>query len=344
MSLYYVFVPLEGLHLTCDFKVYSAALYGTPPNYTPTRVGLHQVYNEPYELYGRIPVRGYSQLTEVIPIDELTLSALEMIPDVKLHDFTCLIFEVELDRPDYARSTIPEENTAILYYLLNRGEQIVDLLRLYFFRPGEDISIGGVGALGNGFYGMWIGNDGEDANFIARKVSRYQLVQVPLEVGIVEVRKIYNDDTYRELSSAACSDIVDLDPTLQKVFESLRAFRESRELQSWEARFRHLATIAESLAKPTEGDRLQGEKLRKQIAEIASAEWEWWLDDSVEEIVDDLWRNTRNPITHSLRTAMSLGRDPQSDMYKMEKIVISMLRALVSAWRLQHLIGEDPYE
>src|ERR1035441_4883364 len=39
-SMHYALTTVEGLHLTCDFVVYSAALFGCPPDYSPTRVGV----------------------------------------------------------------------------------------------------------------------------------------------------------------------------------------------------------------------------------------------------------------------------------------------------------------
>src|SRR5436853_497117 len=57
--MHYTLATVEGLHLTCDFVVYSAALYGCPPNYSPTPVGLQETYGQPHEILGSVPFEAY---------------------------------------------------------------------------------------------------------------------------------------------------------------------------------------------------------------------------------------------------------------------------------------------
>ena len=327
--MYYALATVEGLHLTCDFVIYSAALYGCPPNYTPTPVGLHELYRQPYQLLGSIPFKDYVHFGPLSAVDELTLQVIRGVQNRTLKSYTCVAFEIELDA--YLRPLDTESNSSLLQQLLERGERILDVIRLFLFKPGEHRSIGRVGAIGNGVYGAWVGDDGENANFVARKISQYQLVQSPFEVTLDDVRRIYNDPVFKELNSAA-SHHYDLDDKLLKrIFQSLRAFRESREIQSSEARFLRLGSLAEHLAKKDEVDHFKGQELRNRIARIASKGWNKKSD--ILHIVKDLWDNARNPLTHSVETFSSIKRDPTLDIPNIELIVINMIQAVVIAWR-----------
>jgi hypothetical protein len=311
-------------------------------------------------LLGAIPFTSYVHFSETSAMDDLTLQEISGLPERRIKDFTCVAFELELDKSDYALASSERFNSALLQDLLARGDKILDVLRLYLFKPGQDNSIGRVGAIANGVYGLWLGTiDGESVKFIARRVSRYQLVQDPIDVSLAEVRRIYNDDTFKELYSAACMGTQRY-PVLDGVFDGLRAFRESRELQSWEARFRHLGALAEGLAKKDKSERLFGKELRDRMAHVASRGWytelsgnsssdilpkpthsaslkhlEWNTKDDVLKVVEDLWDNVRNPLTHSAATFTSLGRDPKQDVLNIERIVVAMIHALVNAWRLE---------
>lgn len=250
------------------------------------------------------------------------------------------MFELEEEEwVDLSQLTTPQENNALLERVRLQADQILDVLRLYLFRPGEDRSIGRAGSMGGGVCGIWFGDE-EVARFIARRVSSYALVQDPVDVSLNDVRHIYNDHVFRELCSAAHKPLASLDSTLQQVFLALKAFRDSRELQSWEARMKHLFTIAESLAKTTPGQRLQGPALRQAIAEVAGHSWHdgFRNPDSFPDaldVVNDLWNNVRNPITHELSSSAALHRDPQEDFYRLEHLVVSMLRSIVFRWSVE---------
>ena len=95
-SMHYALTTVEGLHLTCDFVVYSAALFGCPPDYSPTRVGLHDSFREPYEIYGAIPFREYGRFAETSFMDEETLKALGSVTAQRMKDFTCIAWELDL--------------------------------------------------------------------------------------------------------------------------------------------------------------------------------------------------------------------------------------------------------
>ncbi len=62
---------------------------------------------------------------------------------------------------------------------------------LVLAQSGEDTSIGRVGSLGGGITGILLGDaGGENCRFIARKTSKFQLVQEPVKRGLKDVRKI----------------------------------------------------------------------------------------------------------------------------------------------------------
>jgi hypothetical protein len=145
----------------------------------------------------------------------------------------------------------------------------------------------------------------------------------------------------------------------------LRAFRESRDITNWEARFRHLAAIAESLAKQNRTERLRGNELREKIAKISSHGWQlyenygssvlsppglqphqyrlirkryldigWGDEDEAKEIIKDLWDNVRNPLAHSVNTAKSLNRDLEKDMTNMERVILTMINGIFAAYEV----------
>jgi hypothetical protein len=338
--MYYVLATVEGLHLTCDFVVYSAALYGCSPDYTPTPTGLHEMYRQPYEHLGVIPFKDYVLFSSISAMDDLTLQAIASLQNRSIKDFTCLAFEVNLRDQDITSIGSPDNNSKFLQQLLEQGERIIDVIRLFLFKPGDNTSIGRVGGLGNGVCGIWVGDDGEYAKFLARQVSSYQFVQKPMQVTLANVRKIYNDPVFKELCSAACDTLDNFDPLLKRIFQGLCAFRESRDIQNLEARFLRLASLAEHLAKKDSTEYLKGSKLRTRIAQIAQFGWNEKTD--VLSITTQLWDHVRNPLTHSVETFASIGRDPEQDIPNMERIVIDMLQAIVIAWRDEQF-GIDPY-
>jgi len=266
-------------------------------------------------------------------MDDLTMQTLRSATVPRMRDLSCIAWELP-ERTVTSFTTDPATNSAVLSRLVSAGEQILDIIRLFLFKPGEDSSIGRVGSLGGGVSGVWLGDDdGSHCQFIARKTSRFQLVQQPLRRGLKEVRHIYNDDVFRELCSVVCSGSA-RDETLALVLHSLRTFRESRDLQSEEARFLRLGSMAESLAKRhTRQERLSGPKLRKAIAEVACSNT---LDDIdiQEATVRELWDQVRNPLTHTAQNFASIGHDAKQDIATMEKLTFNMIKGTVLNWRI----------
>lgn len=335
----YVLATIEGLHLTCDFVIYRAALYGCPPDYTPTPVGLHHAFREPYEVHGSIPFNQYDRFALVSAMDEPTLEAVADLNGGKLRDSTCVAFELEAGTVNLGPTVGPAADDALLQKLLERGERILDTMRLFLFKPGEKQSIGRVGAIGKGVGGAWIGNESQ-AKFIARKLFDYQFAQDPMDVSLDDVRDIYNDPVFREIHSAGCSDPDRDDPLLRRVFQSLRSFRKSREMPTPENRFLELVRMAEHLAKKDDAQKLQGAVLRERIAKIAHQGWEPQRDFL--GTTTDLWTNVRNEFTHRTATFSEIGRDPATEIPRIEEVVIGMVRAVVIAWRNEQF-GVDPY-
>jgi hypothetical protein len=312
---------------------------------------LHDAFAHPYHHLSAFSFEYYlhPEMVESSHMDEVTQLEIGRVPNKRLRDFTCLMFELD-EEDDFNPSAQGNAayNNAVLQRVRDQADQILDVLRLYLFRAGEDRLIGRAGNVGSGVCGMWL-CDEETAQFIARRVSPYALAQEPVDVSLDDVRKIYNDEVFRELHSAACRDVSKLDTTLRRVFAGLKVFRESRELQSWEARFRHLATIAESLAKRNEGEHMHGHALRRAIAKIGESQWgngraNQFSPSDILDVVKDLWDNVRNPITHELTDAASLLRDPKADLFHMEHLVVSMLRAIVLSWRLEEFTGQTAHE
>ena len=88
---------VEGLHLTCDFLIHSAALFGCEPNYEPTPVLIHQTFREPYQVLGAIPFDEYAQFAQVATMDDLTLEAIQRVNTGRMRDFTCIVWELDSD-------------------------------------------------------------------------------------------------------------------------------------------------------------------------------------------------------------------------------------------------------
>jgi len=371
-STYYVIAPIDGLHLDFDYRMYSAEVYGCPPNYVPNPDGCSE-FRQPYEYLGSLTFKQYTELSYEGKIDNQTLRHLEKLPDRKLINFTCIAFEINLDREDYLYLNDEDTNNSLFQYILNKGEQLLDVWRLCLFKPGEDFTIGSFGAVGNGIQCFWLGQDDIFPKFIARRISRYQLVQQPLDVLLSDFGTIYADITFRNLCYSAFNDV---DTSLiKRIFNALRAFRESRDIPNWEARFRHLAVIAESLAKKEETEHLRGNELRERIAKIASNGWEiyksynssvlsppglqarqyrlinkrykemgWKNKNEAQKIIKDLWDNVRNPLSHTVNTVTSLKRNPIEDMVNIEKIIVTMINGICTAYEVEEFYGSSAYD
>ena len=163
--------------------------------------------------------------------------------------------------------------------------------------------------------------------------------------------------------------------TILRIFEALRAFRESRDIPTWEARFRHLAAIAESLAKTNNEERLKGDELRERIAKIVTNGWNiysdygssvltppnlpkeqyllirkryeemgWSTRCEAKGVIKDLWDNVRNCLSHSVNTVGSLKRDPAKDMINMEKIIVTLINGIYAAYEVEELYNKTLYE
>ncbi|MBD2176799.1 hypothetical protein H6F42_07710 [Pseudanabaena sp. FACHB-1998] len=362
-STYYVIAPINGLRLDFDYRMHSAEVYGCPPNYTPNVKGCPE-FRQPYEYLGEFAFSQYEELSQEWKIDKESLQNIQSLQNLKLRDFTCIAFEIDLIESDDIFSLDETINPSFFQEIIDRGERFLDVWRLCLFKPGENFSIGNFGALENGIQAFWIGKHDIAPKFFARKSLRYQLVQEPVNVFLSEFGVIYSDITFRGLSTAAYlypknSEIV------HNIFNVLRAFRESRDITSWEARFRHLATMAESLAKQNQTERLAGDKLRKIIGRISTHGWElyknynssvllpprgqyhliskrydeigWKDENEAQKIVKDLWDNVRNPLAHTITTAKSLNRDLVKDMINMEKIIMTMINGICAAYEVEDL-------
>jgi hypothetical protein len=88
MEQHYAIASVEGLHLTCDFVVYSAALFGCPPDYSPTPAGLHEAFREPYDVLCAVPFANYDELGDECSIDSITLEALKCVTAQRMKDLT----------------------------------------------------------------------------------------------------------------------------------------------------------------------------------------------------------------------------------------------------------------
>jgi hypothetical protein len=369
---YYVIAPIEGLHLDFDYRMYSAEVYGCPPDYKPNPQGCSE-FRHPYEIFSRINLGQYNQLAEICDIDPETIENLSFLPNRKLSDFTCLAFSIDLD--DAIKKPHDNSDQSTFNYIIDKGERLLDAWRLCIFKPGEDASIGKFGAIGNGVQCFWIGEDNTGKpRFIARKTSRFALTQKPFDVLLSEFGPIYNDHTFRGLCVAAYYYPSNEDEIKNILYEGMRAFRESRELPYVEARFRQLATIAETLAKKYPNERIDGKELRERIAKISTAGWDlyknyntsrmtthlspdqykliWQRYDEVgwseiEEalrIITDLWSNVRNPLSHNVSQFSTLNRDAVKDLRNMERVIITMINGLYAAWEVQEFYEKPIYE
>ena len=309
-----VIAPVEGLHLTTDLAIYESVLFGCPPDYQPIP-GVTGYFLDAYTALGAAPFVNYSKMLsrqDLFQMDEESLKKIRVLPVAwaAWSDAACIAFPVHLNEEQFPNTDAG--GTALLEWLLQLGDQIVDLLRLFLYRPGDDRRIGRVGGLGRGVRGLWLLWRGErkPAIFLARRLSPYVLITDPIRLDLTEFRRWHNTDTFREFSSAAC-DHPDAhnDPASNlmlyaKVFAAMRSFRENREAQSLEGRFRQLMPLCEDLAKRNDKEKLAGDKLRDRTARVAwfSCRDDWdeelplrrghWL--SIEELKNEvarLWSN-----------------------------------------------------
>ncbi|MGA2712147.1 MAG: hypothetical protein ABSG41_03495 [Bryobacteraceae bacterium] len=292
---------------------------------------LHEAFREPHGILASIPFANYEELADECSIDLLTLQVLKCVTAQRMNDFTCLAWEIEPSLVgDFGKNGTHQPGQA-LNRIVETGEQIMDLIRLFLFKPGEDATIGRVGGLGSGISGAWFGDSGGTfSRFIARKTARFQLVQDPMERGIADVRRIYNDPVFRELCSVVCAAKKE-DPLLNLVLRSLRALRESRDIQAAEPRFQRLASVAEDLARRNQTKRLQGTELRNRVASMADRGWQ--KEGDILAATKDLWDNARNPLAHSANTFAMIGRDSSRDIATLEMTVIKMIQSAVLDWR-----------
>lgn len=363
-ATYYVIAPVNGLHLDFDYRMYSAEIYGCPPNYSPQPQSCPE-FRQPYKYLGNFTFNQYEQLSKEWKIDEESLRNLKQLQNQKLRDFTCIAFTINLAQHDYTSTLNGPISPSLFQYVVDRGERFLDVWRLCLFKPGEDLSIGNFGTLGYGVQAFWLGQNDIPPRFIARKTLRYQLVQKPVDVLLSEFGPIYTDITFRNLSAAAFT-YPENSEIVKNIFDALRAFRESRDITNWEARFRHLAAIAESLAKQTRTERLRGGELREKIAKISAHGWKlyenygssvvnppslqphqyrlisrryhdigWEDKDEAQEIIKDLWDNVRNPLAHTVDTAKSLNRNLEKDMINMERVIVTMINGIFAAYEVE---------
>src|SRR5207253_8376324 len=97
---------------------------------------------------------------------------------------------------------------------------------------------------------------------------RYALLSEPVRLDLDTFKGWYNTDTFTEFRTAVGTHPDEQLPLYDKVFAAMRSFRESREMQSLEGRFRQLTPLIEDLAQD-EGERLSGQTLYKRIAQVA---------------------------------------------------------------------------
>ena len=96
-------------------------------------------------------------------MDEETLKALGSVTAQRMKDFTCIAWELDLSTIEWFGKN-EQMNSSVLSRVTEAGEQILDIIRLFLFKPGEDASIGRVGcSAGGGITGVWIG-DGAGEN------------------------------------------------------------------------------------------------------------------------------------------------------------------------------------
>jgi hypothetical protein len=360
------------MHLDFDYRMYSAEVYGCPPDYKPNPQACEE-FRQPYEYLSKIKLGQYHRLEESFEVDDETMANISFLPNRKLSDFTCLAFSTNLDNIKQGSKGISDQST--FDFLIEKGERFLDVWRLCLFKPGEDASIGKFGAIGNGVQCFWIGeNNTGRPRFIARKTSRFALAQKPFDVLLSKFGPLYTDHTFRGLAIDAYNFPTTYDRVINSILEALRAFRESRELSTPEARFRHLATIVETLAKKYPDERIKGRELRERIAKISTKGWSlyknfntsgmttnlspeqygliWkrydemgWSDpEEARIIIMDLWDNVRNPLSHEVSTFSSLNRNAVKDLAQIERVIITMINGLHAAWEVQEFYEKPIYD
>lgn len=374
IRLYYVIASIDGLRMDFDYPMRSAELYGCPPDYKPHPEECSK-FRQPYELFGKIPFRGYTKMIPEMISDVSTVDVLSDLPDRKMNEFTCIGFPLHPEELVDPFDDTDEVSQQLFDNIIERGESILDPLRFCLFKPGKDENIGRFGSVGNGIQCFWIGygtsEDDEDSGnirFIARKSLRYALLQKPIDLLETEFGPIYADITFDGLCHTAFQHPLDRNAFYGYMLRALKAFRESRDIQSPEARFRHLAAIAEDLAKVEEDERVSGKELRDRIAKIASRGWSlyesiirrhprsfslnaenskllkqrykdlgWGDEKEAITIIKDLWSNVRNPLSHSLETFETLERDSVKDIANLEKVIVTMVNGWYAAYEMEDL-------
>ncbi len=379
---YYVIAPIDGLKMNFDYRMYSAELYGCPPNYRPNPESCPE-FRQPYDVLGKIPFHQYIRLVERELISDVaTVDALTDLPDRKINDFTCIGFEIQFDETVKPFDNTAEPSQKLFDQIVERGESFLDPLRFCLFEPGKHESIGRFGSVGNGIQCFWIGygtrEDDENSGkirFVARRSLRYTLSQSPIHLLETEFGPIFADITFQGLCHIAYEEPTNRDRFYDHMLRALKQFRESREFQVPEARFRHLVSIAEDLAKIGAKKRLVGDDLRNRIAKISSNGWKlymavnnnhprilnmskrsyelieqryaeigWESQTAAQMIVKDLWSNVRNPLTHTLETFQTLGRDTTKDLMNLEKVIVTMVNGLYAAYEVEESYEKPAHE
>ena len=347
-----------------DYRMYSAELYGCPPDYRPNPDACPE-FRQPYSVVRDIPLREYSRLVPTLISDAFTIEVLADLPNRTLGDFTCIGFQIDMDE-----TTDPLQNADIFRQVIQRGESFLDPLRFWLFTPGKKESAGRFGSVGNGIQCFWIGKNDGDLKFFARKSLRYALIQKPIDVLEETFGLVHADITFRGLSGAVFLHPFERDMFHESILQAVRAFRESRDIPQPEARFRQLTAIAEDLAKIEIDERIAGRELRERIAKISSRGWMlyeqfnnstrghllkgknaqissqryreigWDDEQTAKKTIKDLWDNVRNPFSHSLETFETLERDADQDIANAEKIVVSMINGWYAAYAVQDMFDK----
>ncbi len=291
-----------------------------------------------------IPFNEYKRLISSSEMDSVTQSLLSSLGTGRLKNYTCIMFEMDSEKLTALLQQGPDGHHAVLGAAIEQGERILDILRLYLFKPGQPAGIGRAGGLDNGVSAIWVASDDFTFDtFIARATHQYRSLQKALRVDLKELRIIYTDEVFTELKTMPFCEVSPLGPIMSRIVSGLRAFRESRDIAVMEARFKHLAAIAESLAKKTPEESINQNELRDRISKIATRDRMMSIDPAqVLDSITDLWKNVRNPLSHETQTFSSLGRDANADLRQIELIVVSMIRAVVIAWRMEEFT--PPYE
>lgn len=343
-----VLASIEGLNLSTDLVIHESVVFGNSGHYEPIH-GITEYFVDAHQVYGRIPIEKYAELARSagdINIDEQSFAALRQMPQGRrLGDYACIAFPVTIPE-EYLSEDDDRANTRLLEWLLRLGDQIIDLLRLFLYKPGDERRIGRVGGIGRGIHGLWLYSRSENqVKFLARKTSAFALMAEPVSVGLENFRTWYSTDTFHELCSVACLHPEKHNANNDKIFAAMRSFRESREVQSLEGRFRQLMPLIEDLANRHENEKLKGNQLRRRIAQVAwyslNDDWDkelplrWGRWNKVTELeteVERLWSKVRNSLSHTCRVVSNFTTDPAKDLVTMEVIAISMIRAMGRAY------------